>query len=249
MTALASLEQLFQSYVRERDGGMPAHVVGADSRQRLAVYADAYRLRLIEVLGNDYPALKTLAGTTAFSVLGEAYLAARPSRHFNARHFGAGFAAFLEDHDDAFAELARFEWAANTVFDCPDVAVADVTAAGAIAPEQWGDMRVVTHHAQQRLVHAFNTGELRQASDRVAPLPALQRLAAPECWLVWRKAFEVYYRVLAADEAAALEAAQAGGTFGEICETLAGSGDGAPLRAAGLLRRWLDDGLVAQLTV
>jgi hypothetical protein len=249
MTALTALEQAFQGYVREREGEMPSHVVGtarAGARQRLAVYADAYRLRLTEVLGNDYPALRALAGAERFSALGEAYLAARPSRNFNARDFGNGFAAFLESQDSALAELARLEWAMATVFDHADEPVADVAAAAAIAPERWGAMQVVTQAAQRLLALSFNTGEIRQASDKGLALPPVRRHAAPEHWLVWRQDFEVYYRALAPDEAAALSAAHAGRSFAEICETLS-PGEDTPLRAAGLLRRWLEDGLVARL--
>ena len=54
---------------------------------------------------------------------------------------------------------------------------------------------------------------------------------------------------MAADEAAALDAARGGATFPEVCEILASllGAEAAPMRAAGLLRVWVDQGLLAGL--
>lgn len=254
MSKLLALEDDFQTYVRQRAGQMQVRVVGsarADARQRLEVYAEAYRLRLIEVLADDYPALKAITGDGRFTALGEAYIAAHPSTHFNARWFGAALPAFLAaqapwSREPALAELAQLEWAMTLVFDQADEPVAGVEAAAAIAPQAWGGMRVTATAAQRRLKLLWNVGAIRQACDRGAAMPAASRLEQPETWLVWRQSFEVYYRGLAADEAAALAAVHEGGSFAQVCEALP-QGDDTPLRAAGLLRRWLEDGLVREL--
>lgn len=254
MTRLPALEHDFQAYVRLRTGAMEARVVGsarADAKQRLEVYAEAYRLRLIDVLGDDYPGVRLLAGEDGFTALGEAFIAAHPSKHFNARWFGAGLAAFLAGQapwsgEPALAEMAGLEWAMTLVFDHADESVAGVADAAAIPPQDWGAMQVVPGGAQRRVTLSWNVGAIRQALDQGAAPPAAQRLAQPETWLVWRRSFEVYYRPLAGDEAAALAAAHEGRTFAELCEALS-QGEDAALRAAGLLRRWLEDGLVLAL--
>lgn len=256
MSKLNALEQDFQAYVQQHDSGMPARVVGtarAGALQRLGVYADAYRLRLTEVLADDYPALRLLAGEERFTALAADFIKAHPSKHFNARWFGAALAGFLAaqapwDAEPALAEIAQLEWAMTMVFDPADEAVCGVEAAAAIAPEHWGDMRIEPTAAQRCLRLHWNAGAIRQAADRQVDLPSAQRLARAETWLVWRQNYEVYYRALADDEAAALAAVLEGHSFGQVCEVL-GQGDDAALRAASLLRRWLDQGLVRELRV
>ena len=246
---LPSLEQDFDRHVRAGDAGMLARVVGdarGDAATRLGVYAHAYRARLHEVLESDFPGVQALAGHERFRALTDAYVAAHPSTHFNARWFGNRFAEFLAGHDAALAEMARLEWAMTLVFDHPDEPVAGLEAAAAIAPERWGDMQVVLVGALRQLELRHNSAEVRRAVDQGEPIPATAGLPEPVDCLAWRKSHEVYTRVLAADEAAALASVQAGHTFGQVCEAL-GDDEAAALRAAGLLRRWLEDGLVREL--
>lgn len=246
---LPALEQDFDRHVRTGDTGMLARVVGdvrGDAATRLGVYAHAYRARLHEVLESDFPGVQALAGHARFRALTDAYVDAHPSTHFNARWFGHRFAEFLEAHGDALAELARLEWAMTLVFDHADEPVAGVEAAAAIAPERWGDMHLVLVGALRQLELRHNSADVRHAVDQGAPIPASAELPEPAACLAWRKQHEVYTRVLAADEAAALASAQAGHTFGQVCEAL-GDDEGTALRAAALLRRWLEDGLVREL--
>src|SRR4029078_260172 len=60
----------------------------ADIDTLLAVYRHAYSARLVEVLGNDFPGLKALAGAEPFDSLARAYIAAHPSRGFSVRTAG-----------------------------------------------------------------------------------------------------------------------------------------------------------------
>ena len=65
---------------------------------RLRIYADAYRLRLADVLGQDYPATKAMLGDARFDALADAYLRAHPSTRPSVRHFGHAFADWLASH-------------------------------------------------------------------------------------------------------------------------------------------------------
>ncbi len=247
--SLTALEREFQAYVRQQGGAMPDRVVGdarADALQRLGVYADAYRLRLTEILGKDFPGVRHLAGAAPFEALAADYIAAHPSAHFNARWFGQRFPAFLETRGAALGEMARLEWAMTMVFDHADEPVAGIEAAAAIPPEHWGEMRIEPTGAQQRLAMHNNTGEIRHALDRGEIPPATQPLARPETWFTWRMGYEVYSRGLADDEAAALAAVHEGMKFAQVCEAI-GEDENAALRAAALLRRWLEEGVVREL--
>src|SRR3546814_14164435 len=65
-------------------------------------------------------------------------------------------------------------------------------------------------------------------------------------WLLWRRGYDVHWRALDADEAALMARVRHGASFGAVCEHLIDwvPADAAPLRAAGLLKRWLFDELL-----
>jgi len=57
--SLRRLQENFQGYLLTPDARMHPHVHGSaqvSAEERLAIYANAYRLRLLEALGTDYPA-------------------------------------------------------------------------------------------------------------------------------------------------------------------------------------------------
>jgi hypothetical protein len=70
-------------------------------------------------------------------------------------------------------------------------------------------------------------------------------------WVAWRRDLTTQFRSVSSDEAAALDAMRAGETVAGICECLAAqvAPDDAAARAAGLLRRWICDGLITDLSV
>jgi len=65
-------------------------------------------------------------------------------------------------------------------------------------------------------------------------------------WLLWRQDLRTYFRSLQPAEVAALEAARAGQSFGELCAVLSeeiGEAE-APAKAAGFLKDWIESGLI-----
>ena len=97
---LADLQSWLQAAVL--DGAADdarAHIQGDNrltAEMRLGIYAQGYRLRLLECLGLEYPILSALAGPTAFGLFAQGYIAAHPSRSYTLYDFGAGFPAYLE---------------------------------------------------------------------------------------------------------------------------------------------------------
>jgi hypothetical protein len=250
---------LFQDYVLCGKSGAEALVTGdacADAVTRLQVYADAYRLRLLDALGNDYPALQQLAGAERFGAIGRAYIDAHPSTTASLRWFGRQLPQFLAglteaDEQPALAELAWFEWSKGEVFDAPETEPLSLAAVAAVPPEHWPSMRLLLQPALRRLDLRSNVPKLAQAQEEAQqPLPPMQIGLQPLAWLLWRDAaLDIRWRALDEAEAAALDAAAAGSTFGEICELLCRwlEPEQAPLQAAGLLKRWVNDGLVVEL--
>ncbi|MDH3712467.1 MAG: DNA-binding domain-containing protein [Gammaproteobacteria bacterium] len=259
MSDLQRLQHAFAAYIRERDPQMLEHVVStpaATAEQRLEIYAEAYRLRLLEVLGTDFPGLHGMLGDQQFEQLGRAYIDACPSRHASIRWYGGRLADYLREQppynaQPALAELARFEWTQGEVFDAPEAPSVSIDALQAIAPEHWADLGVRLHPSMRVLELLWNVPVVWQALDAGQVPPPLSVAEAPMVWLMWRLEQQPHWRSLQADEAWALNQAGAGGSFGAICEGLQDWLEVAqiPLRGAGFIKQWVSDGLVVEIRV
>lgn len=238
--------------------GAPAafrHVVGderASARERLDVYYQAYRLRLLEVLRKDFAGLAELLGEAAFRELFIAYLGTHPSAHPSVRWVGRELASFVEDQfpeRPELAEMARFEWAWGLAFDAADADPVSLQAMGAIQPDQWSGLRFDFHPSLQRLELHANVPEIFLAFTANEPLPETNWKTDAQGWAVWRQGLTVKWRSLPPDEAWGLDACDAGEDFAGLCAGLCRWHDAAavPLKAAELIRQWLGDGLVTRI--
>ena len=257
MSSLPLTESAFQGYVLGIDSGIAGEIVGdsdAFRNTRLDIYRDAYRLRLIEVLGNDYPVLKSFTGDEGFEAIATDYIAAHPSVFRNVRWFGAALPGFLRERPDhaqqpVFADLALFEWTLGLAFDSPDQHAVDFAEVAAVAPEAWSDLRFQAHASLHVLELGTNAVAIWKAieGDEQDTMP--EAVSEPVTWAIWRKELSPYFRSLAPDEAWALSAMRDGASFGEICEGLCDfvTEEEAALRAAQLLRGWVDEGWIARL--
>lgn len=244
---LAATQAAMQGWLLHGDPGIAARIDGGDAPHRLRIYADAYRLRLLEVLGNDFPATKAVLGDEAFDALALDYLHGHPSTRPSARHFGHAFADWLEARrglPHALHELARFEWTQGEAFDAADAPTLGIDHIAALPAEAWPALRLHLHPAVRLLASACNAADIAEALAS-GSAPAELRTEPASDLLLWRRDGDVQWRRLDADEAMALRAIAAGDAFARLCERLdTPHADGA-LRAASLLKRWLADGLLA----
>ncbi|HEX4984453.1 MAG TPA: DNA-binding domain-containing protein [Burkholderiales bacterium] len=260
MSRLALTEARFQANVLAGEPAIGDEIEGPDAAfrdRRLGIYRNAYRLRLAEVLGNDYGILRAYLGEEAFGRLANEYLAVHPSTFRNVRWFGGALAPFLTSapryaaHPE-LAELARFEWAMGEAFDAPDEAAATFEQVAAVPPPAWGGLRFAAHPSLRLLEMRTNAVAIWKAlGDEGGQPPQAERLAQPLAWGIWRREYSPFFRSLAADEAWAAAAMAAGTSFGELCAGLCGwvRQEDAPARAAGLLRGWISEGWIAGLSV
>jgi len=257
--SLLDLQRSFQDYLLASSDGFAAAVrdtAKADRATLLGVYRDGYALRLIEVLTNDYPGLMAMAGAADFDHMARAYIAAHPSRQPSVRWFGRHLADFLSatppySGSPAAAEMARFEWLLGEAFDGPDAVPVTAAALMALPAESWETLAFTALPTLRRAVFAFEVPQAWQRREEVEPgdlevAPA----ARPTPWMIWRPERVSKFRSLAADEAEMLDALVAGRPFPEICEALVPhvGEDQAANRAAGLLRAWVEEGLIGSFT-
>lgn len=251
MTALAELQRRFKSQVLHRDVDMGQAIIGnaqADSTTRINIYVDGYRLRLIEVLGNDYQGLRTLVGPERFEQLCGAYVEAHPSRHYNARWYGDDMTAFLTAHapwsqEPSLAEMAALDWDLTLVFDVADEPLARFEHILALSPEQWPGMMLRLHGGVRHRSLRWNVAAIRVAGDSGGQIPPPQVLDHEHEIAVWRRDLNVRYRLLEVDEAGVIVALETGLSFGDLCAALCEwhAEETVAQRAAQLLKTWVDE--------
>lgn len=260
MKPLARLQSDFQR--RILDGGADAAILDAvigdataGAAERVGVYVHAYASRLVEVLESDFLTLRFAAGDEAFAELCRDYVMATPSSHRNVRWYGRDLAEFLRttspwQDTPAYAELASLDWAIGLAFDATDEVSVTEADVAALPPERWGEMVFLLPQHVHRLGFSWNAGPVRQAHDRGRACPTLRRLKTRQTWIVSRQNREVHYRQLEADEAAALDTVAAGAPFAQMCEALCDRHpqEAVALRAAGLLKAWINNGWIAAIS-
>lgn len=260
MTTLADLQSDFQAFLLGRANGLKARVrrsSKANESVLLNVYRHAYRARLAENLGNDFPVLMKLLGEGRFDEMTHAYSDAHPSRHRSARWFGEELGRFLADarpyaDEPALAEMAVFEWAQAGAFDAADSVVFDLERLTAIPVKCWPSLRFRFGSSLRRLSLVFDTPSRWLALAKGEPGTVLQDAEPhPAEWLIWRVGLDVRFRELEAGEAWALDAAMAGADFAAICEGLCrwAEADQAAFRAAGIVKGWIETALVEDVSV
>jgi hypothetical protein len=153
-----------------------------EATERLELYHRQYWFRLLDTIGEDFPALKHLLGEDTFWRLIEAYLEHVPSRSYNMRRLGSGLADFIgRNHGLAGAypvhavELARLEYALCDIFDA---AAFPPVAAEALA----ATMLALQPHV--RLFGFHTPADDIWRSDKNAEIPA-QLLATHETALCY----------------------------------------------------------------
>lgn len=164
MSPLHDLQDDFRAFLLRGDGQMLQRVSGTakvGAPIRLAIYYDAYRLRLLEALDSNYPVLHAWIGDEEFDKLGLAYLEAHPSTHFSIRYFGHRLAEYLataEEYRDKpyLQEMTSLEWAMSETFDAVDSPLVRLDDMATIPPDAWPEMRLRFHASLHRLDLSWN---------------------------------------------------------------------------------------------
>jgi hypothetical protein len=259
MMSLKDLQARFQAGILAGDDSVLADVKDSAREDRsvlFGVYRNAYVLRLVEILANDYEVTHAYVGDATFADLTRAYVAAHPSDQRNARWFGRHLPGLAKDtapfsRYPEIAEIAALEKALADAFDGPDAEVLTTEDLAGLAPEDWPTLTFTPHPTAARLYFATNAADIWSALDEEAAPPKPKRFPEPQTILVWRQEFMSRFRPLQAEEAMMWTEAAKGVPFGVLCEmvaTFAGEDD-AGLRAATYLKTWIDAGLLARANV
>lgn len=260
MTSLAETQQQLLYYLQHRDSNIEDLVSGrtkAEVQRRLAIYREAYQLRLQENLNKQFPVLRAHLRGAAFESLALAYLGAYPPSHFAIRDFGRHLPIFLRDTqpyaEQAYlAELAQLEWYWTEIIDQAAVAIPLTTADLAqLKPEALADTCFqLQAHLRLQEFHYDIPPWRDQVKKTTKVLPPPTKLNTPTYYAMWHKAWQPYYRCLNPLEARFAVALQQGRCFGDLCAIATEQGDLDATVAAQIVAQtllaWINDAWFTQ---
>ena len=221
---------------------------------RLAIYRNAYQVRLIDALHETYPVLHGLLGDETWLEMGQAYVAGHPSVFRSIRWYGRELPEYLaasSPYSEApiLSEIALLEWTLAEVFDATDASSLPRAALSAVEPSAWGSLTLEFHPSLRRLAFSWNTTAVWKAMSQDETPPRPEMGPAPLPWLLWRQNLQNYFRSLNPLESTALDAALRGRNFAQLCEDLGAllTEEEIPAAAASLLGAWADSGIITKI--
>lgn len=192
---------------------------GPTRRERLAIYAEGWYLRLEESLRDDYPALHRSLGLERWQAVVMTYMRKHPSRSFTLSRFGDALPDFLAATDAIpatrwqidLAMLERAYYKARIAANPKPWALDELKKA---TPETVANLTFELQPGVSLLSSAWKINEFRLNKSLAKPENIPQRL------LVYRKGLQRHVRSLEASEYDFLNNVAIGISLGEIIDTL-----------------------------
>ncbi len=252
MNELVKIQQNFQSFLMGNSHDIIADITETKTipiATRLAIYQEAYELRLIECLAYNYPGLQQFIGSPQFADVGRAYLKRYPSSFRSIRWFGHKLPQFLhEKYSIQWAEMADFEWKMALSFDAENSTVLTIEQLAAIESQQWAKMQLLVHPCVYHAAFNWNTVDTWHKAMQQESAPP-RRLAATEYYLIWRKNYAPSYAPLTAIEYWLFSECLNHARFAEICEGLCQwyAEEEVALQAVIIIKKWIHAGAFCRL--
>ena len=221
---------------------------GLSARDRLDIYYNAYRFRLIDVLLDTFEHTAIYLGDDWFKQLATEYVQTHPSTYKNIGLYGKDFPAFLAEQladDMEVTELALMDWKLRRAFDGLDSTVMTQGDLQQLAGEGVSIYLQAVPTLTMCTQH-FNTLDIWNAINQDQTPPAVERLPQPIDMLIWRKGYSPHFRSLSPIESAAIGCIVSGAMLEDIGAKLENDFTDADVATEfGLmLHRWLEDGII-----
>jgi hypothetical protein len=220
--------------------------------ERVQIYRQAYRARLVECLADDYPAVQHALGEDAFETLCRAYIDGHPSQSPSLNFYGRGFAAFLQASSHPLAsfaaDLSALEWALVEVLHAASAERLSSEALSAVPVSSWAFARFVPSATVRLLELAYPANgffqAFRQGETPSVPEPAWSATA------VFREGPTLWRMDLSRPMHALLRALFAGRALGDAVEGLvAEQGEQEASEIMSWFQNWVKHGFFAKIVV
>lgn len=252
MSSLKQLQEDFQSAVLKADPSLLTHTLKPlkHSDQKLNVYVEGYRLRLIEALSVDYPKVQVLLGHQAFEQVCREYIAQHPSQNFSLRDFGQHYKSFLAQTHPGFPQLAQmadFEWVLKQSLDSKDMPLFTLNDLAQIPADQWGYLRLTWHSSVNLRTYDWDVPQLWSDIEHTNRPRQAIKLQRPQRWICWRHELKSMYASLNEVQVAMAEGICAhqplAATAEQLCDLY--PPDEVPKLLVQTLQLWVQQGLLA----
>ena len=222
---------------------------GLSSRDRLDIYHNAYRVRLIDVLLDTFEHTAIYLGDDWFQQLASAYVQSHHSTHTNIGLYGREFSQFLAEQladDLEVSELALMDWKLRRAFDGADSTVMTRDDLQHLASEESGGIRLQPVPTLSISKQQYNTLDIWHAINEDQHPPAVQQLPQPTDILIWRKGHSPHFRSLSKIESRAIDCVCSGDTLEAIGAALEKDFPDVDVAAefGVMLHRWIDDEII-----
>jgi len=253
---LATIQKSVQDFLLHEQGSLDSLTTASQTfshAERIGIYSDGYRARLIEALENDYPAFLAFLGDEQFNTLASKYIDLYPSKNPSLRWLGEKLPAFLREsthwqQQTGVQELARFEWAQIMAFDAHDIQPLTIEALVSLREEQWPVLKLLFHPSLQFVQCNTNAPDawlelIKTENNNSTEIKLSEK---PGYWIIWRKELQVLFRQLDDLEYQCLSFFLDHKTFGEVIETLSEmhNEEVAVTKTAQFLQAWIQQGLI-----
>ncbi|CCW19234.1 Conserved domain protein [Sphingobium indicum BiD32] len=255
MTQLLRAQSEFLACLLDDSAPLPS---GWDARRAagMAVYRNAYRTRLIDVLRDTFGRTAQLVGEDAFSQAAAHHLITHPPSRWTVDLAGEGFAETCTElfaNDPDVGEVAWLEWEMHCAFTAADgepLTLADFAAATAdFEAAQWDELRFELMPGTALRPITYDLVALWEALADPLLASVAEKLRKPTWAIVWREGEQPVFGLLPEAEGLALAEVQQGGRFGGMCATLMDrlKAADAAAKAGAMLLHWLELGLVRRI--
>jgi hypothetical protein len=162
------------------------------ARDRLAVYSDAYFLRLLESLGSEFPAVKRALGEDNFRKLIADYLSRHHSDSPNLSDLGSKLAEFSAAHALSkrfpyLGDLCRLEWEVLSALYTDRLPPLDPAVFSRLSPADWEKAALVFDPTLSLLEVSWPVDRLwAQRSSPAKAARCVWRTPRPGKLAVWR---------------------------------------------------------------
>jgi hypothetical protein len=251
VSALASMQRDFADALEGRGAAIASHLAVGNALpapRGLAIYANAYRMRLLDALGDGFEHTAKWLGARRFERLASDFVAENPPRDASLRRCGDGFPRWLGHRlpgSPAIAEMAALDHALRAAFDGPDAPTL-TPARLAARLDSADELPLAFVPTLQRLVLRHNTLAIWHALDGGSRVPRARRLRRAVTVAVWRIEWRPHFRSLPPQEARAMRWVEAGTTLEALCvrQDERDPGRDAASDMGALLRRWMDEAML-----
>ncbi|EAQ96580.1 HvfC/BufC N-terminal domain-containing protein [Congregibacter litoralis] len=233
--------------------------------QRVAIYRNAYRARLIDALRETFPRTARWVGEEAFAQAAAHHVISFPPSSWTLDDVGKGFSDTLQGlflKDPEVSELAWLEWAMHRCFVSYDARPLDAagfaTATAGFEDNDWATMRLrfMPGTQQASMAHRIDRlwrSLLESESEAVGEGAEETDFSSDEplACVVWRQDYTPAVLPVTAIEGHALSMMLDGAAYGELYALLVDAlGEEAAAGEAGaMLGRWLNHGMLVGISL